>query len=133
MSRENVEIVGRIYERWAVGAPPWEEQILELYAEDLTFEMPHPGLTASSRDEYVALLRRFLGTWEEYRIRADEIRALPDGRVLVLFDEYSRSKGVGLESEVKAAAVWTLKDGRVVAYRAYLHREDALAALGLDS
>jgi ketosteroid isomerase-like protein len=132
MPAENVEIVRRIYDGWARGDPPWADDVFDLYDPDVTWDMPHPGLTANNRDELFAVLRRFLGTWEEYQVRVDEMRVLPDGRVLVLFSEHTRGRGAGIASDVEAAAVWRLGEGRVVAYRAYVRRADAFEALGLS-
>jgi ketosteroid isomerase-like protein len=136
MSRENVyvrqdvEIVRGIYERWDRGELPWSGDALEAYDPHVEWTMPHPGLTANGREELVRLWRRFLGTWAEYRIELEEIRPVGD-QVLVLFSEHTRGRGAGIESQVHAAAVWTLRDGRVVRYTAYHGRRDALEAVGL--
>lgn len=129
----NVDIVRGIYDRWGRGELPWSGDALEAYDPDVEWTMPHPGLTAHGRDELVHLWRRFLGTWDDYRIELEEIRPVGDDQVLVFFSEHVRGKGAGIESEAHPAAVWTLKDGRAVRFKGYLDRADALEAVGLRS
>jgi uncharacterized protein len=130
---KNVDIVRGIYERWARGELPWSGDALEAYDPAVQWTMPHPGLTAEGRDELVGLWRRFLGTWDDYRIELDEIRPVGDDQVLVFFSEHARGKGAGVESESNAGAVWTLKDGKVVRFESFSERADALEAVGLRS
>lgn len=131
MAPKNVEIVRGIYERWARGELPWSGGALEAYDPDVEYAMPHPGLIAHGRDELVRLWRRYLGTWDTYRIELDEIRAVGDDQILVLASEYVRGKGAGVVTESHHGAVWTLKNGRVVSFQSYSDRQDAVEAVGL--
>jgi uncharacterized protein len=127
----NVDIVRRIYERWGRGEPPWSGDALETYDPDVDWYMPHPGLTAHGLDELVRLWHRFLGTWDEYRIELEELRPVGDHHVLVFFSEHARGKGAGVQTESHPAALWTLKDGKVVRFESYADRAEALAVVGL--
>jgi ketosteroid isomerase-like protein len=129
---KNVDIVRGIYDRWARGELPWSGDALEAWDPDVEYTMPHPGLTANGRDELVRLWRRYLGTWDTYRIELDEIRPVGDDQVLAFASEYVRGKGAGVETESHHGAVWTLKDGRVVRFQSYSDRADALKAVGLS-
>jgi ketosteroid isomerase-like protein len=131
MSQENVEVVRGIYEGWARGELPWSGGALEAYDPDVEYAMPAPGLIAHGRHEVVRLWRRYLGTWDTYRIELDEIRAVGDDQILVFASEDMRGRGAGVDTESHHGAVWTLKNCRVVRYQSYSDRADALDAVGL--
>jgi ketosteroid isomerase-like protein len=114
MSREDIEVVKAIYERWQRGDPA-----AELLDPDIEWSTPHPDAAAiHGRQEVLAFLRRYAGTFEDYRMKLEEIRDLGDHRVLVRFSESGRGKGSGVETHLRATGVWTIRDGRAIAFRA---------------
>lgn len=114
MAREDVEIVRAIYECWQRGDPA-----RELLDPDIEWSTPHPdGAGMRGREEVVAFLRRYSGTFEDYRMELEEIRDLGDHRVLARFSESGRGKGSGVETHLSATGVWTVRDGRAIAFRA---------------
>jgi ketosteroid isomerase-like protein len=116
VSREEVDVVRAIYERWERGDPA-----LELFHPDIEWSTPHPdGAELRGRDEVAVLLRTYAGTFEDYRIELEEIRDLGDHRVEVRFSESGRGKGSGADTGLTAVGVWTIRDGRAVAFRAEL-------------
>jgi ketosteroid isomerase-like protein len=118
VSREDVEVVRAIYERWGRSDPA-----LELLDPDIEWSSPHPdGAGIRGRDEVGALLRAYAGTFQDYRIELEEIRDLGDHRVAVRFSESGRGKGSGAETGLRAVGVWTVRDGRAVAFRAEVER-----------
>jgi ketosteroid isomerase-like protein len=118
VSREDVEVVRAIYERWGRGDPA-----LELLDPDIEWSTPHPdGAGIRGRDEVAALLRAYAGTFQDYHIDLEEIRDLGDHRVEVRFSESGRGKGSGAETGLRAVGVWTVRDGRAVAFRAEVER-----------
>jgi ketosteroid isomerase-like protein len=123
----NGEIVRSLYERWARGENPGE-----LYDPDIEWSMPHPGGQVKGRDEVVAFLRSFMGAWEEHVMEVEELRALDDGRVLVLFTERARGRLSGVETVVHPAGIWTLREGKIVRFEAFGDRAEALRLAGLD-
>jgi uncharacterized protein len=127
----NVDIVRGIYERWGRGEQPWSGDGLDAYDPEVEWHQHHPGLTAHGFDELVRLWHRFLGTWDEYRIELEELRPVGDQHVLVFVSEYARGKGSGVQTESHPAAVWTLKDGKVVRFESYADRAEALEVVGL--
>jgi hypothetical protein len=79
-------------------------------------------------------MREFLGAWQEWRVEADEYRALDDERVLVLQHYSARGKTSGAE----LGGVWAeggnlfhIRDGKVTRLVCYFDRERALEAVGL--
>jgi ketosteroid isomerase-like protein len=79
--------------------------------------------------------RDFLRNWQEYRMHAEQFRE-PDGErifVLVHANGRGRSSGIALdELSSKSAAVFHVRDERVIRMTHYFDRDNALADLGLD-
>jgi ketosteroid isomerase-like protein len=116
VAREDVEVVRAIYERWQHGDPA-----MDLLDPDIQWSTAHPDAGGiHGREEVVAFLRRYVGTFEDYRIVLEEIRSLGDNRVQVRFSESGRGKGSGVETGVRATGVWTVRDGRATRFRAEL-------------
>jgi ketosteroid isomerase-like protein len=114
MSRDDIEVVKAIYERWRRGDPA-----AELLDPEIEWSTPHPDASGlHGREEVLAFLRRYAGTFEDYSMELDEIRDLGDHRVLARFSESGRGKGSGVETHLSATGVWTIRDGRAIAFRA---------------
>ena len=69
--------------------------------------------------------------WEERRIEPEKFLDAGDD-VVVLFHEYRRGRGSGVELENHTAAVITVRDGRVVRLQGLMDRGAALEAAGLS-
>jgi uncharacterized protein len=99
---------------------------IELYDPDL----PDGGLFRGHQG-----VRRFLGQildgFEVIEVREYEL--LPAGdRVVGLIHTYGRGPHGGIEVEIRDAHTWTFRDGKVVHWRLYLDRKEALAEAGLE-
>ena len=89
MSREDVEVVRAIYQRWRRG-----DSARELFDPEIELSTPHPDSSAiRGREELLAFLRRNAGTWQDYRIELEEIRDVEEHRVLVLFSRKRARQG----------------------------------------
>jgi ketosteroid isomerase-like protein len=98
-------------------------------AENVEVVRTPDGQIYRGRSGVVRFFRRWLGAWETYDFEVEEV--LDAGaHVVVMLCERGRAKGTGAEVDHRFAQVWTLRDGRVVLWRAYAVREEALAALG---
>jgi ketosteroid isomerase-like protein len=127
VSREDVELVRAIYERWRRG-----DGARELFDPEIDWSTPHPdGSAIRGREELLAFLRRYAGTWQDYRIELEEIRDVGEHRVLVLFSESGRGRGSGVEARVRPTGIWTVRDGRAISFKAYADRTAALKSVGL--
>jgi ketosteroid isomerase-like protein len=69
--------------------------------------------------------------WEDRRIEPEEFLDADD-HVVVLFHEYRRGKGSGVELETDTAAVFTVRDGRVLRLQGFMDRAAARKAAGLS-
>jgi ketosteroid isomerase-like protein len=132
VSRENVEIVRRIYEAWNSGNA---EAAIEVLAPEVEWHVqpnfPDPG-TWRGRDEVVQRLTDVAGSWDRLRINVQELIDAGD-RVVALVRFHGRSSITGMELEGAGvdAQVWTLRDGLVVDVRMFSGTREALQAVGL--
>lgn len=137
------------------------ERIQELFAGDLLSRLDEPDITAELEgvlrplvepafetvmvgpDYTSAELRAegiegFAGNWREWMSPFDafevELEELVDTgeHVLSLVRQKGRTKTGGIEIEAPAAAVWTLRGGRVCRVEFHLDQDVARRAAGLD-
>src|SRR5689334_17087691 len=81
-----------------------------------------------------ASVRDYMGAWENYAIRIEDLRELDDERVLALVRLSGRGKFSGVEladAGGKGAEVWHLKGATVTRLHMYFDRDRAYADLGL--
>jgi ketosteroid isomerase-like protein len=106
-------------------------QAAEVFAEDFVCiqhgldEQPRTGLRGL-REGW----RNWLAPWESYRTEIEDVRDGGDC-VLVLTRDFARRPGMDSEVEMVAAAVWTVRDGKVTQIEFFPDRGDAYAAAGL--
>ena len=131
MSEENVEIVKRAAEafnRSDFGA------VREFCDPDLVFheppEQPAPRVLRGWEAAYEAWTA-FDEAWEVHESRIEEVKPLPDGRVLVLSVERLCGRD-GLEFEQPAGGIFTFRNGKITEQWAFWSRESALKAAGLQ-
>jgi hypothetical protein len=80
--------------------------------------------------------RDWTSAWEGYRIEAREYRELDAERVLVLTRNSGRGKSSGIDLsqlQARGAMVLHIRHGKVTRLMAYLDRERAFAALGIEA
>jgi ketosteroid isomerase-like protein len=73
--------------------------------------------------------RRYVGTWENFRVEIEEVRELPHDKVFVVTRDTGRGKGSGVEVEMQVFQIWTLSEGKVVRLQSFPSREEALEAV----
>jgi ketosteroid isomerase-like protein len=136
VSKENVEIVRRIYEAVARRDA---ESVLELYDPDVEWDGSRGTPLGSLSREVVyhghAGLRRFFRhwyeAWDNVEERQDEL--IDAGEHVVSVSRFRASgRASGLEVEfVDQVAVWTLRDGKIVRVVWFPTRAEALESVGL--
>ncbi len=129
MSEENVEMVRRGIESvdtfWAM--------LDEYVVWDMRAWFPSPDLddVYVGRDAVIKASRHYWGTWDEYRVEAEEI--LDAGpSVVVILHEYGRGKGSGAPFEKRHPQVWTFRGDRIIRWDSFSSRAEALEAAGLS-
>src|SRR5215204_6014447 len=132
MSQDNVEVVRSIYTAWERGdftSAEWAHPAIEYVAAD----GPAPG-SATGLAGMAEVFRDWLGTWEDWRVEAEEYRDLGGGGVLVLFHFSARGKSSGLDVgqiSTKGASLFHVRGGKVTKLVQYFDRAKAFEAVGL--
>jgi ketosteroid isomerase-like protein len=133
MSQENVELVRSIsaaHERGDYGSAEWADPDIEY----VMVGGPTPG-SWKGRAAMARAAAELFSVWEEHRSVVEEIRPLDGERVLMLGHSSGRGKASGVELDAaqrQVAALYQVRDGKVVRHVVYPERADALADLGLE-
>jgi ketosteroid isomerase-like protein len=130
MSQENVEIVRRAYEAANRGDP---DGAFRDWHSDVELTTP-AGINADvyrGRAECQAFLRDLRGAFEGFAVQPEEFIESGD-QVVVIVKSRLRPKGSTAELQLRNAAVWTVRDGKVVSVNLFRNAEEALEAVGLS-
>ena len=129
MSRENVEVVKGIVE--AVRRGDWDAA---LSAYDPAVELDHTRMPDGGMYHGPEGVRKFYGnwfsSWDEFEAKPERFIEVDD-RVALLVEIRGRGRGSGIEVEMHAADIWTLRDGKVVRHVGYPDAAEALEELGM--
>ena len=131
MSRENVEIVRRIYDAWGREQYPGP---LEFMDRDIEYVNPAGAVEPGTRRGLPAFTRaveKLFESWEFWRGEPEQFRAVGD-HVVVVVQYRARGRGSGVEVEARESALWTLRDGKAIRYEWFHGPTDALEAVGLS-
>jgi ketosteroid isomerase-like protein len=128
--KTNVEIFERVLEAFndegIDGVLPYFAEDAEVYDPDLPRDRPYRG-----KEAVRGALELMLTGAERTEVRGYELLSAGD-RVVALTRTYSRGEGGDPEVEVRDAHTMTFKDGKIVYWRLYLDRTEALTDAGLD-
>jgi ketosteroid isomerase-like protein len=114
----------------------FSEEDAQRFAEDLDVSFvarlgQEPRGDYAGLDGFVEGWRDWLTPWASYVAEAEDFIDAGDS-VVVFIRVHARTSHDDVGMEHQPAALWTVKDGRVVAIGMYLERGDALAAAGLS-
>ena len=128
MSEENLELVRRGIES--------VETFWALLDEDVVWDMREfPVLDLhgvyKGRDAVIEASRHYWGTWDDYRLDAEELIDAGSS-VVVAVRERGRGKGSGAPFDQRWAQVWTFRRGRIVRWELFPDKAAALEAAGLS-
>jgi ketosteroid isomerase-like protein len=131
MSKENVEVVRRIFAEWERGNF-WTAEDLDA---DVHFTWVNPILAPRPETHGIGELtegvREFLRAWDGLTATAEQI--VEAGELVVAMELCrGRGKASGVPTEVRQASVWTLSGGKVTTVVVYADRAEALEAAGLS-
>jgi len=130
MSRENVELVKRIYEEGLFDGEP--ARLLELMTADVEYVNPPEAVDPGTRRgrEEVAKALESLGDFEW---TLNDLHELFDAGDCVVAHVTFRARGRGSEHELtqEEAHTWTVRDGRIVRLEWGRDLTAALLAVGL--
>jgi len=130
MSQENVERVRRFADHWnKTGEPLWAE-----IDPEVVFVIDPGSFVAGTyrgHDGIRTLLRLTAEVFDEFQYELDELIDADDA-VLALGRIRARGAQSGAVGMQQGALVFRFRNGRIVLYRSYLRREEALEAVGLS-
>ncbi len=130
MSRENVEVVTGLVDAWNRAEV---EAVLKLFQRDCVVvfppDVPEPG-PFQGHAELRAWVEGFLAAWESHRAEALELTVEGDV-VLAMLHLSGRGTGSGIELDETDAHVFTFRDGKIIVWRNFAERAEALEAVGL--
>jgi ketosteroid isomerase-like protein len=125
----NSEIAERFVDHWnETGEPPWDE-----LDPDVVFVIDPSSFVAGTyrgHDGIRALIRLTEEIFDEFRYEVDELIEIGES-VLAVGRLRVRGKQSGATGTQSGAWLIRVRDGRIVSYRSYLRREEALEAVGL--
>jgi uncharacterized protein len=130
MSRENVDVIRRVLVAGSAGDFP---ELLALHDPDWLGVIPeeYPGAgTYRGLDGVRAFVEEWLEVWDEFRVEPEEFIDAGD-TVVVVVRYWGRGRGSGVEVRDRWVYVYELRDARIVCWRLYTDRAEALEAVGL--
>jgi uncharacterized protein len=128
MSQENLELLRDAYAR----ADP-----LTAYAEriapdaEFDFTAVYPDRPVLRGLDAVRRFRDREGAWATVTFEPERFIEVDEEHVLVLVRVTATGQGSGTPVEARAAHEFTIRDGRLVRFKAYIDRSEALEAAGL--
>jgi ketosteroid isomerase-like protein len=132
VSRENVELVRTIYDRFRAGD---DEGGLALCDPDIQVhdrpEIPDPQVYRGHRG-VLASLDASRAAFAELDVVPEEFLEAGD-RVIVVFRFFGTGRESGVPIDERLAHLWTIRDGKAVRMEVRSGREDALRAVGASS
>jgi ketosteroid isomerase-like protein len=131
MSQENVEVVTRLVEAW--NAADVEAILVLFHVEcEVVFppEVPEPG-PFRGHAELRGWIEGFLAAWESHRAEVVEV-TVEDGVVLAMLHLTGRGSESGIEMDETDAHLFAFRDGKVISWRNFADRTEALEAAGLS-
>ena len=132
MSRENVEIVRRIYEE--VSAHTWEAP-RDLYDPDYTVDLSDAGPDLGvirGVEASEAALREYVETFDDFRVEVTEVIHVDDRQVVVAVRDGGRLRQSDAEVWNRFFHVWTFRNRKIVRRSSHSDRDRALEAAGLS-
>jgi ketosteroid isomerase-like protein len=133
MSQANVEIVR---DSWKAFADDGLDAMAEFWDTDINSRAIEGAPDDVSEMHGLGAARRYcqdwLDTFEDITSVPEELFDVGDDRVVALLHMTGRARLSGIETELRYAVVYWLREGKIVRVREYSDREQALKAAGLS-
>jgi ketosteroid isomerase-like protein len=131
MSQENVEIVRRIFEAWAladwsVGNDYYDQHIVFVMSPDFPAFGVYYGI-----DQVRVYWRDFLQQFERTTIEAERLEAAGD-TVLAQVVQHFKGRASGIEGDLPYFMLFTFRGKRIVRVESMIEEVQALEAAGLS-
>lgn len=116
--------------RGAGGVAGVAELLADWVTPDFKTTQPLEATTYEGVDGLRRMWLDWLEPWSSYETRIDELIEVDDERVLVLVHDRGRRDGVDAVVDIHAAAIWTIRDGKLAHIAFFTSRDEARAAAG---
>ena len=126
MSEENVEIVRQNYEQLNETGTPALDSL------DSEVEFDFAWMEGTGADAWVRAIAEWKDTFDAWEIEPRELIEAGPEQVVAIVRDRARPKGLTDSVDNEFAHLWTLLDGRVVRFQAFVTKADALEAAGLS-
>jgi uncharacterized protein len=132
MSQENVETVKAFMSAFEAGDRRiWREHFdPDVVWDTSATDMPSAGVYYG-HDGIEGFFREWLGAWTDYRMEVHEYIDAGNA-VVVVFHQSGIGRGSGVRTERDFVGVYDLRDSKVVRFRQYESKREALEAAGLS-
>jgi ketosteroid isomerase-like protein len=134
MSRENVEVIRRVYERWLEDDP----SLFDAFDQQIELHPDPAADWVGVNDIYRGHdgVRRYMAqvyeAFEDYRPEVEDLLDAGD-KVITLAIEHGRGRASGARVEARRTAhVWTMRANKAIRLDLYLDRAKALEAARLQ-
>jgi ketosteroid isomerase-like protein len=108
---------------------------LEYLADDIDYRAVEGALDdrgpMHGKDAVRAYVQDWLGTFDDFRSEPVELIEAGEDKVIAVGRISGRAKLSGVETDLTFAALYTVRDGKIVRGREYWTRDEALQAAGL--
>src|SRR5215211_434169 len=133
MSQENVEVVRRSVDAFSGG--DLDNWLAAYCADDIDYRAAEGALDDSGpmhgKDAVRAYLQDWLDMFDDFKSEPIDLIKAGDDKVVAVTRISGRAKLSGVETDLTYAALYTIRDGRVVRGREFWTRDEALEAAGL--
>jgi ketosteroid isomerase-like protein len=132
MSQENVEMVKAFTSRFEAGdRNEWRGYFdPDVVWDTASSNMPSAGIYHGHQG-VERFFREWLGAWSDLRVETREYIDAGDS-VVVVFRQSGTGRGSGVRTERDFFGIYDLSNSKVVRYRQYESRKEALEAAGLS-
>lgn len=133
MSEEDMELVTRGHEARSSGrVGEWIDTLDPDIEWDISgYPLPEFPVRGKGRDAFVGHITAYWSRWNDYSQAVEEMIDVGN-EIVVVLHERARLRNSDKVVEQDVAAVWTVRDGVRIRFRAFGSRDDALRAVGQD-
>jgi ketosteroid isomerase-like protein len=133
MSQENVEIVR---DSWRAFAHSGLDAMAEYWDAEISWRAiegaPDDVGEINGRDALCRYYQDWIDTFAGLTVVPTELLEVDDDRLVASHHATGRARQSGIETELRYAVVYTLREGKIVRGREYGDRQEALKAVGLE-
>ena len=131
MAQADVDLIVGMYERGQADAETFFSVCDPAIEWDMSRLMPD-GRVYRGHDGVREFWRGWAGTWDNFEFSLEEVVDAGDGQVVVRVHQAGIGRGSRAAVNFAFGQVWTVRDGRIVRFRAFPDFDQALEAVELS-